>query len=109
MARAFYIAAGSRRIAFISKMRYMLQGRKSCLFFFYFTNNSGVGRYVQSVSLGGTALLFGLILEIIGLLGEAIRVNQRMLEDVLIRLKNSETPHGSYSHDGLRIYTRHDN
>ena len=26
MARAFYIAAGSRRIAFISQMRYMLQG-----------------------------------------------------------------------------------
>ncbi len=76
--------------------------------FFFFTNNSGVGRYVQSVSLGGTALLFGLILEIIGLLGEAIRVNQRMLEDVLIRLKNSETPHGNYSHDGLRIFTRQD-
>lgn len=74
--------------------------------YFYFTNNSGVGRYIQSVSLGGTALLFGLILEIIGLLGEAIRVNQRMLEDVLIRLKNSELSEGSYSHDGLRIYRR---
>ena len=76
--------------------------------YFYFTNNSGVGRYIQSVSLGGTALLFGLILEIIGLLGEAIRVNQRMLEDVLIRLKNSEPSNGDYSHDGLLIYKRQD-
>ncbi len=45
MARAFYIAAGSRRIAFISKMRYMLPGWKKLLVPFFYLTNNRLGKY----------------------------------------------------------------
>lgn len=43
--------------------------------FFYFLGEAGVGRYGQSVSIGGTLTMFGMILILMGLLGDAVRAN----------------------------------
>ena len=56
--------------------------------FFYLVGESGIGRYVQSVSIGGTLLLFGLLLTFMGFLGDAIRANRKMLEEILVRLRS---------------------
>lgn len=56
--------------------------------YFYFTNQSGVGRYIQSVSIGGTLGIFGLMLVTMGLLGDAISTNRQMMEEVVIRQRD---------------------
>lgn len=55
--------------------------------FFYFSGDSGVGRYVQSVSIGGTLSVFGMLLIFMGLLGDAIRANRNVMEEILIYLR----------------------
>jgi glycosyltransferase involved in cell wall biosynthesis len=56
--------------------------------YLYATGNSGIGRYVQSVSIGGTLALFGLLLMGMGLLGDALRANRQMMQDILSRLRD---------------------
>ncbi len=56
--------------------------------YFYFTNQSGVGRYIQSVSIGGTLGIFGLMLVTMGLLGDAISTNRQMMEEVVVRQRD---------------------
>jgi glycosyltransferase involved in cell wall biosynthesis len=56
--------------------------------FFYFTDQSGVGRYIQSVSIGGTLGLAGLLLMLLGVLGDAIRANRRIMEEILIQQRD---------------------
>jgi glycosyltransferase involved in cell wall biosynthesis len=58
--------------------------------FFYFSGAAGVARYIQSVSLGGTLSVFGMLLIFMGLLGDAIRANRNMLEETLIQLRETE-------------------
>jgi glycosyltransferase involved in cell wall biosynthesis len=53
--------------------------------FYYLLGETGVGRYSQSVSIGGTMAMFGLILMFMGLLGDAIRANRAVMEEILIR------------------------
>ena len=55
--------------------------------FYYFTGQSGIGRYTQSVSIGGTLSLVGIFLLFLGLLGDAIRANRKALEEILVRLR----------------------
>ncbi len=56
--------------------------------YFYFTSILGSGRYAQSVSLGGTLALFGLVLMFMGLLGDALRANREVAQDILSRLRD---------------------
>lgn len=58
--------------------------------FFYLTGATGLARYVQSVSIGGTILIFGVILIFLGLLGDAIRANRKMMEEILIHLREKK-------------------
>jgi glycosyltransferase involved in cell wall biosynthesis len=53
--------------------------------FYYLLGETGVGRYSQSVSIGGTMAMFGLILIFLGLLGDAVRANRAVMEEILIR------------------------
>jgi glycosyltransferase involved in cell wall biosynthesis len=69
--------------------------------YFYFTNQSGVGRYIQSVSIGGTLGIFGLILVTMGLIGDAISTNRQTMEEIIVQQRDSiridetsETLHG---------------
>lgn len=56
--------------------------------YFYFTGSSGSTRYLQSVSIGGTFTIFGVLLIFLGLLGDAIRANRKMLEEILSQLRD---------------------
>lgn len=64
---------------------------------FYLQNASAVGRYVQSVSIGGTLVVVGIILLMLGVLGDVIRANRQTMEEILLhqrdalRIKNGDT------------------
>ncbi len=60
--------------------------------YFYLTGASGVARYVQSVTIGGTLFVFGFLLLMLGLLGDAVRVNRQLVEAVLYQLQARESP-----------------
>ncbi len=55
---------------------------------------SGIARYVQSVSIGGTLFIFGFLLIFMGLLGDAIRANRMMLAEILVRLRENKASNG---------------
>jgi len=57
--------------------------------YFYFIGASGFARYIQSVSIGGTALIFGLILVFLGFLGDSLRANRKVMEEILIHLRDT--------------------
>ncbi len=58
--------------------------------FFYFTDQAGVGRYVQSVVLGGTALSVGFFVFVFGVLADLVATNRVLMEDVLYRVRRGE-------------------
>jgi glycosyltransferase involved in cell wall biosynthesis len=58
--------------------------------FFYLTGAAGLARHIQSVSIGGTIFIFGMLLVFLGLLGDAMRANRKMMEEVLLHLRNSK-------------------
>jgi len=57
----------------------------------YFSGASGIARYIQSVSIGGTLFVFGMLLVFLGLLGDAVRANRQIMEEILIRLRDEAT------------------
>ena len=59
--------------------------------YFYFSGDSGIGRHVQSVSIGGTLTIFGIFLVFMGLLGDAIRANRKVMEEILVRQREQST------------------
>ncbi len=59
--------------------------------FFFFSGNSGIARYIQSVSIGGTLSVFGILLIFLGLLGDAMRANRKIMEEMLIRLRDQSS------------------
>ncbi len=65
--------------------------------YFYVTNATGVGRYAQSVSIGGTLMVVGIILLMLGVLGDVIRANRQTMEEILL-----------HQRDGLRISEKDD-
>jgi hypothetical protein len=92
----WYIAISPFPIRFIlplAPVLFLLGGLFLILRFFYFytffliTQQSGVGRYTQSVVIGGTLLTLGLLIFLIGLLAHLIAVNRQLLEESLYRTK----------------------
>jgi glycosyltransferase involved in cell wall biosynthesis len=59
--------------------------------FYYFTGVSGLTRYIQSVSIGGTLSVFGMLLVFLGLLGDALRANRQIMEEILVHLRDSSS------------------
>ncbi len=75
--------------------------------YFYITNQSGVGRYIQSVSIGGTLGIFGLMLVTMGLLGDAIATNRQMMEEVVVRQRDEfRVTSGTKAINGCRLLRR---
>jgi glycosyltransferase involved in cell wall biosynthesis len=59
--------------------------------YFYLTGQAeGVARYLQSVFIGGTSVLIGLLIFLFGVLADLIAANRRLLEETLYRLKRLE-------------------
>jgi glycosyltransferase involved in cell wall biosynthesis len=79
--------------------------------YFYLTGDSGVGRHLQSLSVGGTLTLFGLLLALMGLLADAVRANRTMMQEILTRLRHAATTSpdaGELSEDGSTLLRRAD-
>ncbi len=75
--------------------------------YFYITNQSGVGRYIQSVSIGGTLGIFGVMLVTMGLLGDAISTNRQMMEEIVVRQRDGvRVADESSEINGCRILRR---
>jgi len=64
----------------------------------YLSGGSGIGRYVQSVVVGGTSLVIGFLLIILGIISDLIAANRMLIEENLYRLKRQE-----YSRQGDSI------
>lgn len=59
--------------------------------YFYLTGQvEGVARYVQSVFIGGTALVIGFLIFLFGVLADLVAANRALLEETLYRLKRLE-------------------
>ena len=88
-----YVLYEPLRTFFYVSLPFLLGGLFLILRFFYFytffliTQQSGVGRYIQSVVIGGTLLTLGLLIFLIGLLAHLIAVNRQLLEESLYRTK----------------------
>ncbi len=73
----------------------------------YFVTNTA-GRYLQSVSIGGTLTIAGIVLIIIGFLGDSTRANRQLSEEVLIYQRDSRhisDPAELRDFQGLPVYT----
>lgn len=59
--------------------------------FFYFSGPlEGVARYVQSLLIGGVALIIGFLIFLFGILADLVSANRLLLEETLYRLKRLE-------------------
>lgn len=56
----------------------------------YLSGGSGIGRYIQSIAIGGTALIIGFLLIILGIIGDLIATNRLLTEEILYRIKRQE-------------------
>jgi len=74
----------------------------------YLFGGSGIARYIQSVSIGGTLLLFGFMIFIVGFLGDAIRTNMRMLQEALIRMRNNDSTRVGETFDSQSVIYKRD-
>jgi len=77
--------------------------------YFYFTGDTGIGRHLQSLSVGGTLSIFGLFLLILGLLGDAVRANRKMMEEILVQLRGKTpmaTDNGDFEIDGNPVIAK---
>ncbi len=59
-------------------------------FYYYVTGATGVGRYIQSIAVGGTSLTIGFLLIILGVIGDLIATNRLLIEETLYRTKRQE-------------------
>jgi glycosyltransferase involved in cell wall biosynthesis len=58
--------------------------------YFYLAGATGLGRHVQSVAIGSTALIIGFLLILLGIIGDLIAINRVLIEETLYRLKRQE-------------------
>lgn len=60
-------------------------------FYFYLNGDLGtVGRFVQSVVIGGTSLTLGFLIFVLGVIADLIAANRQMAEETLYRIKRLE-------------------
>jgi glycosyltransferase involved in cell wall biosynthesis len=64
--------------------------------YFYVTGQSGIGRHVQSVVVGGTLLTLGFLLFILGVIADLIAANRMLIEETMYRIKRMEIAQGNY-------------
>ncbi len=58
--------------------------------FFYLTDQSGIGRHVQSITIGGTLLTLGFLIFIFGVIADLIAANRLLIEETMYRIKRME-------------------
>ena len=65
--------------------------------YLYFTSQTGVGRYVQSVVIGSTLLILGFLILLFGILADLVAVNRQLLEENLYHAKTLTSKGGKNS------------
>jgi glycosyltransferase involved in cell wall biosynthesis len=78
----FYLSLPFSVIGSLSILRF--------LYFQFFTDQVGIARHVQSLVIGGTLLVLGFLLFILGVLADLISANRRLTEEALYRLRKLE-------------------
>ncbi|MCB0358279.1 MAG: glycosyltransferase family 2 protein [Bdellovibrionales bacterium] len=73
-------------------------------FLWFYLAGAGDG-HVQSVVIGGVLLIIGVQTFVLGILGDLLAVNRRLIEDVLTRLRRVESS-GSATHEDESIRRR---
>ena len=58
--------------------------------YFHFAHLSGIGRHVQSVVIGGTLVILGFLIFILGVVADLIAANRLLTETILYRIKRLE-------------------
>lgn len=72
--------------------------------YLYFTGASGTARNIQSVSIGGTLSVFGMLLVFLGLIGDALRANRQIMEEILVHLRDAgKSAKDGKGHDPLLL------
>jgi glycosyltransferase involved in cell wall biosynthesis len=59
--------------------------------YFYLIGERGIGRHLQSLLVGGTALVIGVLIVILGVLADLSAANRRLIEQMSYRLKKHES------------------
>lgn len=59
--------------------------------YFYLVGQRGVGRYIQSLFIGGTAMVIGVLIVILGVLADLSAANRRLIEETSYQLKRRES------------------
>jgi hypothetical protein len=62
--------------------------------YFYLAGQTGVGRHVQSLVVGGTLLTLGFLLFILGIIADLIAANRMLIEETMYRVKRMEVAQG---------------
>jgi glycosyltransferase involved in cell wall biosynthesis len=81
------------RSFFYASLPFTLAGTALVLRFLYLQlipAERGIGRHLQSLTIGGTLLVLGLLLLILGILADLIAANRRLTEETLYRLRRLE-------------------
>ncbi len=80
------------RTFFYISLPFVIVGLFTLVRFGYFaiTGQSGVGRHVQSLVVGGTLLTIGFLLFTLGIIADLIAANRMLIEETLYRIKRME-------------------
>jgi len=72
----------------------------------YLNDLTGVGRYTQSVSIGGTMGIVGIMLVMIGMIGDAVKTNRQAMEEIIIRQRDiTQITKDTDEINGCKIYS----
>ena len=87
-----YIFYEPLRTFFYVSLPFVLVGLTTILRFLYlyFTDQTGIGRHVQSLVIGGTLLTVGFLLFIFGVIADLTAANRLLIEETMYRIKCME-------------------
>jgi glycosyltransferase involved in cell wall biosynthesis len=80
------------RTFFYLSLPFVLVGLGAILRFLYLyaTDQTGIGRHVQSLTIGGTVLTLGFLLFIFGVIADLTAANRLLIEETMYRIKRME-------------------
>jgi glycosyltransferase involved in cell wall biosynthesis len=84
-----YVLYEPLRTFFYASLPFIIIGLSAIVRFLYLAaiDQSGIGRHVQSLVIGGTLLTVGFLIFIFGILADLVALNRRLLEENLYQLK----------------------
>jgi len=67
--------------------------------YYYLIGEQGIGRHLQSLSVGGTAVVLGVLIAFLGILADLSATNRRLTEEMFYHLKKREMMNGRARED----------